>query len=49
MTRKHRIFIVDDDGFYDGVVVDADTIDLCYRQITARNASLSCAMRLRQK
>jgi hypothetical protein len=36
------IHIVDEDGFLDGTVVDANTLDLCYRHITPASAVVAC-------
>jgi hypothetical protein len=36
------IHMVDDDGFLDGTMVDANTIDVCYRHITANSAVVAC-------
>lgn len=38
---KH-VYMVDQDGIIDGVLVDADTIDVCYREIKPASAVVSC-------
>jgi len=43
------IHMVDDDGFLDGTVVNADTFDVCYRHITASSAVVACTRMLRKK
>ena len=37
-----RVYMVDQDGIIDGVLVDADTIDVCYREIKSASAIVSC-------
>jgi hypothetical protein len=36
------IYMVGREGFLDGHVVDSDTIQMCYRQITASSAIVGC-------
>jgi hypothetical protein len=43
------LHMVDDDGFLDGVVVNADRIDVCYRHVNASSAVVSCALVSRKK
>jgi len=42
------IYMVDDDGMVDGTVVNADTLDLCYRHV-ARESSLVACLRVARK
>ena len=44
-----RIHMVDDDGYNDGVMIDADTFESCYRHITATSAVVACAIAKRKK
>jgi hypothetical protein len=44
-----RIYIVAQDGFVDGVVVDNDTIDTCYRQRQPGSAVAACNLIKRKK
>jgi hypothetical protein len=37
-----RVYMVDQDGIIDGVLVDADTLDVCYREIKPSSAVVSC-------
>jgi hypothetical protein len=41
--------MADDNGFYDGVVVNADTVDLCYRHIASDGTVVGCALLQRQQ
>ena len=43
------IHIVDDDGMVDGTVVNADTLDLCYRHVSKESAVVSCLQVTRKK
>lgn len=43
------IYIVDDDGMVDGTVVNADTLDLCYRHVSKESALVSCLQVARKK
>ncbi len=44
-----RIYMVAKDGFIDGVFVDADTIDTCYRDIKPASAVVACNLVKRSK
>ena len=44
-----RVYIVTQDGFVDGVVVDNDTIDTCYRQRLPGSAVAACNVIKRKK
>jgi|HubBroStandDraft_3_1064219.scaffolds.fasta_scaffold1030889_1 hypothetical protein len=44
-----RIYMVDQDGFIDGVFIDPDTIDVCYREIKTDSAVVSCNVVRRDK
>jgi hypothetical protein len=44
-----RIYMVDQDGFIDGVFIDPDTIDVCYREIKPDSAVVSCNIVRRDK
>jgi hypothetical protein len=44
-----RVYIVAQDGFVDGVVVDNDTIDTCYRQRQPGSAVAACNLIKRKK
>jgi hypothetical protein len=43
------IHMVDEDGFLDGTVVNADAFDVCYRQITKDAAVVGCGRVSRKK
>jgi hypothetical protein len=43
------IYMVGKDGLLDGQIVDADTIEMCYRQVTATAAIVGCNQMKRQK
>lgn len=43
------IYMVDDDGFHDGTVVNADTLEVCYRHVNASSAVVACAPVSRKK
>ena len=36
------IYMVDDDGYLDGTVVDATTLEVCYRQVGTATTGVSC-------
>ena len=44
-----RVYMVDQDGFIDGVVIDPDTLDVCYREIKPDSAVVSCNIVRRDK
>jgi hypothetical protein len=41
--------MVDDDGYIDGIVVDADRIDVCYREVYPDRAVVACESLVRKK
>lgn len=43
------VYMTDRDGFYDGTVIDPDTIQLCYRQVSPPTMVVGCAELKRQK
>jgi hypothetical protein len=43
------IYMAGKDGILDGQFVDADTIEMCYRQVTATAAIVACNQMKRQK
>jgi hypothetical protein len=43
------IYIAGRDGILDGQPLDANTIDMCYRQVSANSAVISCYEMKRQK
>lgn len=43
-----RVYMVDDDGYLDGTVVNVDTLDLCYRHVTAESAVVACELMFRK-
>lgn len=43
------IHMVDDDGIIDGTVVNADTLDLCYRHVSKESAVVACLRLSRSK
>jgi hypothetical protein len=45
---KH-VYMVDDDGYIDGIVVDADRIDVCYREVYPDRAVVACESLVRKK
>jgi hypothetical protein len=44
-----RIYIVDTDGYFDGVVMNTNTLEICYRQAGATSAVVACDVVTRQK
>jgi hypothetical protein len=44
-----RIYIVTQDGFVDGVIVDNDTIDICFRHLQSDGAVVACNVLKRSK
>ena len=44
-----RVYMVDQDGFIDGVFIDPDTLDVCYREIKPASAVVSCNIVRRNK
>ena len=45
---KH-VYMVDDDGYIDGIVMDANRIDVCYREAYPDRAVVACESIMRQK
>lgn len=44
-----RFVMVDEDGEFDGTLVDNDTLDYCYRHITPTTRAVACGLLLRQR
>jgi len=44
-----RIYIVDTDGYYDGVVKNTNTLEICYRHTAPASAVVACDVVTRQK
>jgi hypothetical protein len=44
-----RFVIVDEDGRFDGVVVDNDTLDYCYTHVTPTDRAVACGLLVREK
>lgn len=44
-----RFVIADEDGTFDGTVVDADTLDYCYTHVTPTDRAVACGLLIRQK
>jgi len=44
-----RLYLIDDDGYLDATVVDADTIEICYRHVSAASGVVACNIVKRQK
>ncbi|MDQ6433074.1 hypothetical protein RB623_03295 [Mesorhizobium sp. LHD-90] len=44
-----RFVIADRDGTFDGVVVDADTLDYCYTHVTPTDMAVACGLLHRKK
>jgi hypothetical protein len=44
-----RLYIVDTRGYFDGVVMNTDTLEICYRQAGATTALAVCDVVRRQK
>ncbi len=42
-----RFVMVDEDGRFDGVVVDANSLDYCYAHITATDRAVACGLLVR--
>ena len=41
-----RFVIVDEDGTFDGTVVDNDTLDYCYTHVTPTDRAVACGLLL---
>jgi hypothetical protein len=41
--------LVTGEGYVDGTLVDANTVDLCYRHVTPASAVVACNKWVRQK
>jgi hypothetical protein len=46
---NNRLYIVDTDGYFDGVVMNTNTLDICYRQAGATSAVVACDVVTRQR
>lgn len=44
-----RFVIADQDGTFDGTIVDADTLDYCYTHVTPTSRAVACGLLVRQK
>ena len=44
-----RFVMVDEDGRFDGLVVDNDTLDYCYAHITTTDRAVACGLLIRDK
>ena len=44
-----RFVMTDDDGRFDGFVVDNDTLDYCYAHITPTDRAVACGLLVREK
>lgn len=44
-----RFVMADDDGHFDGFVVDKDTLDYCYYHIVPGHSAVACGLLIRQK
>lgn len=44
-----RFVITDEDGTFDGTVVDADTLDYCYTHVTPTDRAVACGLLIRKK
>ncbi len=44
-----RFVIVDEDGTFDGIVVDDDTLDYCYSHVTPTDRAVACGLLVREK
>jgi len=43
------IYMIDDDGMMDGTVLDADTLEICYRHVNPGSAVVGCTKFSRKK
>jgi hypothetical protein len=48
-TDGQRIYIVGAEGYFDGVVMNTNTLEFCYRQAGAASAVVACDVVTRQK
>jgi hypothetical protein len=44
-----RFVIADEDGTFDGTVVDKDTLDYCYTHVTPTDRAVACGLLKREK
>lgn len=44
-----RFVIVDEDGTFDGTVVDNNTLDYCYTHVTPTDRAVACGLLVREK
>jgi hypothetical protein len=44
-----RFVIADEDGTFDGTVVDNDTLDYCYTHVTPTDRAVACGLLIREK
>ena len=44
-----NIYMVDDDGLLDGIIVNADRLEVCYRHVNASSAVVACSVVSRKK
>jgi len=44
-----RFVIADEDGTFNGIIVNADTLDYCYTHITPTDRAVACGLLVREK
>jgi hypothetical protein len=44
-----RFVMADEDGTFDGTVVDNDTLDYCYTHVTPTDRAVACGLLIREK
>ncbi|MGZ5901609.1 MAG: hypothetical protein ACXWK3_17850 [Reyranella sp.] len=44
-----RFVMADEDGRFDGTIVDPNTLDYCYAHITPTNRAVACGLLIREK
>jgi hypothetical protein len=44
-----RFVIADEDGTFNGTVVDSDTLDYCYTHVTPTDRAVACGLLIRGK
>jgi hypothetical protein len=47
-NNQKQILMADSDGYFDATLVDADTVDYCYRHITPNSAVVACSVMKRE-
>jgi hypothetical protein len=43
-NNQKQVLMADSDGYFDGTVIDANTIDYCYRHITPGSTVVACSV-----